>query len=73
MAERGRASKRQSQADSALSTELYAGLNLTTPRSGPEPKPRVGLSTDCGTQVLLYFFKILFIHERHRERGTDIS
>jgi len=39
------------QADSPLSTEPEAVLHLRTLRSGPEPKPRVGLSTDCASQA----------------------
>jgi len=37
--------KRESQAYSTLSAEPNAGLNLTTLRSQPELKPRVGCST----------------------------
>ena len=43
--------ERESQADSILSAEPDAGLNLMTLRSWPEPKPRVGRLTDCVTQV----------------------
>jgi len=35
-------SERESQVDSALSTEPRVELNLRTLRSRPEPKPRVG-------------------------------
>ena len=42
---------RETQADSALSTEPDVGLDLMTPRSLPEPKPRVGRLTNCATQV----------------------
>ena len=38
--------EKESQADSTLSMELNAGLDLTTLRSGPEPKSRVRCSTD---------------------------
>jgi len=48
-----------------LSTEPDRGLGLTTPRSRPEPKPRVGCSTDFTTQMPLkenidkmYFIRI---------------
>ena len=40
--------ERESQADSALSTEPDLGLNLMTLRSQSELKPRVGCSTDSG-------------------------
>ena len=52
---------RESQADSALSLESDAGLDTTTLRSWPEPKPRVRHLTDGATQVpLLYFFIVIF-------------
>lgn len=38
---------RESQADSMPSTEPNAELDLTTLRSGPEPKSRVRRLTDC--------------------------
>ena len=41
-----------------LSMGPYAGLNSMTPRSPPEPKPRVRCSTDCATQAPHY--KIIF-------------
>jgi len=47
--ERKRKSKREEgegQADSELSAEPNTGPNLTTPRSQPELKPRVRLSTN---------------------------
>lgn len=34
--------ERESGADSLLSVEPGTGLDLTTPRSSPEPKSRVG-------------------------------
>jgi len=45
--------ERETQADAVLSAEPDAGLDLTTLRSGPEPKLRVGRLTDCATQVPL--------------------
>lgn len=41
----------KSLADSPLSTEPHTGLDPTTLRSGPEPKPRVGCLPDCTTQA----------------------
>lgn len=38
---KGERERENVQADSVLSTELDAGLDLPTPRSGPEPNPRV--------------------------------
>lgn len=43
--------ERESGADPALSVEPDAGLDLTTPKSGPGPKPRVGRLADCTIQV----------------------
>jgi len=37
----GAEGERESQADCLLSAEPDAGLDPTTPRSRPEPKPRV--------------------------------
>lgn len=48
-----RKKERKSQADSALSVEPHAGLSLTTLRSCPEQKPRVGCITYWTTQVPL--------------------
>ena len=47
--------EKKSQADSVLSTEPEAGLDLTTLRLGPEPKPRVKCSTDCAIQALCLY------------------
>ena len=48
---RGRGRRgRESQADSPLSMEPNAGLNLTTLRPQPETKSRVRCSTDWATQ-----------------------
>ena len=47
----GEDEKRESPADSPLSAEPEAGLNLTTLRSGPEPKSRVRHLTGCITQA----------------------
>ena len=41
----------ETQADSVLSTELHAGLDLTTLRRQPEPKLRDGCLTNCITDV----------------------
>ena len=41
--------------DSMLSTEPDTALELTTPRSPPESKPRVGCLTDCATQAPLFY------------------
>ena len=41
VAERSRERKRESQADSLMSTEPDTELHITTLRSQPEPKPRV--------------------------------
>ena len=50
--------ERESQADSVPSTEPNAGLHLTTLRSWPEPKSRVGRLTDWATQVPpVFYFK----------------
>ena len=38
--------ERESKADSLLNVESNIGLQLTTLRSWPEPKPRVGRFTD---------------------------
>ena len=43
--------ERETQADSALSTEPNSGLNLRTLRSQPELKPRVRCLTNSATQV----------------------
>ena len=49
----------------ALGMEPDMGLDLTSLRSGPEPKPRVGCLTDCATQVphqsLLFCFLIYYV------------
>lgn len=37
-------------------SSMTAGLDLTTPRARPEPKPRVGSSTPCATQAPIPFF-----------------
>ena len=52
--------ERASQANSTLSSEANAELNLMTLRSQPELKPRVRCLTDCATQVPLYvpMFKV---------------
>jgi len=42
----GGGTERQGQANFTPSTEPNAGLDPATPRSRPEPKPRVGCSTD---------------------------
>ena len=47
----GRAEDIESQADSMLNVEPDMSLDPRTLRSQPEPKPRVGHSTDCATQV----------------------
>lgn len=41
----------ESQADSTLSMESYAGLILMTPRSRPEQKPRFWHPTNCANQA----------------------
>ena len=46
-----REKERESQADSTLSMEPDVGLDLTTLRSGPEPRTSSGLLTSCATQV----------------------
>jgi len=46
--------ERESQADAI---QPNAGLDPTTMRSRPEPKPRVGHLTDCTTQVPPDHFK----------------
>ena len=46
--------ERASQADSLLSTETFWELNLKTPRSLPEPKPRVGCLA-IGAIVFFFF------------------
>ena len=50
---REREGERESQAGSTLSAEPDTGLNLTTVKSWPELKSRVGHSTDWATQVPL--------------------
>ena len=45
--------KRESPAGSTLNAEPPLGLNPTTLRTWPEPKPRVGHSTDWATQAPL--------------------
>ena len=47
---RGREKGRGNLKQSMLSVELEAGVNLTTLRSGPEPRPRAWCSTDCASQ-----------------------
>jgi len=47
---RGRGRER-GEAVSPPSREPYTGLNLRTPRSWPEPKPRVGGSTNWAAQA----------------------
>ena len=42
----GRGKKKESQADSELSMVPHGGLDLSTVRSQPEPKLRVGRLTD---------------------------
>ena len=51
------------------SVEPHMGLSLTTLRSAPEPKPRVGYSTNCTTQVPCdFFFKdFIYLFEREQE------
>ena len=51
--------ERESQVGSTLIMEPNMGLNLTTVRSWPEPKSRVGHSTDWATQVPLVFVFIV--------------
>lgn len=52
---------RDSQADSPLSEEPDAGLDLMTPRSRAELKPRVGHLIDFASQEpLLYFMCLLY-------------
>ena len=55
----GEEGERESQADSLLSVEPDSGLDPTTTRSQPEPKPRVRRLTDFTTQapLHLYFLK----------------
>ena len=71
-----RGGERKSQADCA---DLHAGLCPTTLKSQAEPKPKVRCSTNYVTQVpheienSFFFFEILFIHERHTEKGRDIG
>ena len=45
---------RESEADSELSEDPDARLDLTTLRSQPELKPRAGCLTNCTTQVPLF-------------------
>ena len=63
--EKGGKRKRDSQASSMPSTELDVKLNLTTPKSWPEPKSGVKHFTDWTTQVLplniLLTFSVFFI------------
>jgi len=63
------------QADSALSTEPHAGLDLMTLRSRPQPKPRVGHSTDCTTQAPQgsHFYTHAFATHIFTERGISKS
>ena len=72
---KGRGKGRESQANSSLSNETNMGLNLTTLRSGPELKPRVGCPTDCATQVpLIHFFLRFYFREskhKHREEQRE--
>ena len=42
--------KRKSQAESMPSLKPNMGLNLTTLRSGPKPKPGVGCFISCATR-----------------------
>ena len=51
---RGEEAERESQADSALSPGPNTGLDLTTLRLWPEPKPRVIHPTDWATQASLF-------------------
>ena len=50
---KGPEEERESQADSVLSMGHNMGLDLTTPKSGPEPKPTVRYLTNWATQVPL--------------------
>jgi len=47
----GEGKERESEADSMLSAEPNAGLDPTTPRPQPDPKPSVRRSTVCATQA----------------------
>ena len=47
----GAGGEREFQADSELSVEPDAGLDLMTLRLGPEQKSRVGHLTDCAAQT----------------------
>ena len=47
--------ERESQDNSVLSVEPNEGLDLTTLRSQPEPKPRVQCPANCATKVLELF------------------
>ena len=49
------------------------GLNPRTPGSHPEPKADTQLLSHSGAPIIhiLFFKKILFIHERHRERERE--
>ena len=50
--EEPRERERESQAnDSLVSSEPDMGLDPTTPRSWPEPKPRAGSPTNWATQT----------------------
>ena len=44
--------ERESPTHSALSMEPDEGMDLTTPKSVPEPKSGVTRLTDCTTQVI---------------------
>ena len=44
-----------------LSTEPEVGLDVTTPRSWPEPKSTVRHLTNWGTQVLIYLFSMTIL------------
>ena len=53
-AERERGRERESQAGFTLSSDPKSGLYLTTVRSWPDPKSRIGCSTDWATWAALF-------------------
>jgi len=61
----------ESQAGSELSTEPDTKLDLTTLRSRPDPKPKIGHLTNCSTQTPLSVF--LNTHNRAVKQFLSIT